>query len=235
MKTPSKRAFRSIACNPSCRFWIGAAVLVTFAAAVFAQKNQLQPQTTLKIVCRYSGANLKPGSPEAQETTIYRAGDKYERVELAADAVQKKHELRIVKEPDVWYINLADQTAIHMLDERAPFAVHHYILWSQDSPLPEPEFRDLQFGNEAIFARQKQAQEIGLRKIDNKEAKAYLAKTGEREVTLYFDPETDKPLRIDVTRNGKPDVSVQYLEYTELPFDPKLFEFPVGIKVTEQK
>jgi hypothetical protein len=235
MKNLSKRAARFFASNPSRRFWIGAAGLMIFAAAVFAQMNQPQPQTMTKIVCQYSGPSLKAGSPETQPTTIYRAADKYERIELAPDAVQKKHELRITREPDAWYINLADQTATHMLDKGPDFTVSHFIISSQDSPLPEPEFRDLQFGNEAIFARQKQTHETGLRKIDNKEARTYVAKGGDREAALYFDPETDKPLQIDVTRNGKPDVSIKYLEYTELPFDPKMFELPEGIKATEQK
>jgi hypothetical protein len=235
MKKLSIRAAHFFASHPSRRFWIGAFVLMSFAGGVFSQMNQAQPQTMTKIVCQYSGPSLTAGSPESQPTTIYRAADKYERIELPPDPVQKKHELRITREPDAWYINLADQTAIHMLDRGPDFTVSHFIISSQNSPLPEPEFRDMQFGNEAIFARQKQTHEIGLRKIDNKDAKAYLAKGGDREAMLYFDPETDKPLQIDVTRNGKPDVSIKYLEYTELPFDPKMFELPEGIKVTEQK
>jgi hypothetical protein len=78
--------------------------------------------------------------------------------------------------------------------------------------------------------------QIGMRKIENKEAKAFLAKGGDRDVALFFDSVTDKPLRVEVTKNGKPDMAVEYLEYeTGLPFDPTLFELPKGIKITEQK
>ena len=46
----------------------------------------------------------------------------------------------------------------------------------------------------------------------------------------------DKPLQVEVTKNGKPDMAVEYLEYeTGLPFDPTLFELPKGIKISEQK
>ena len=122
------------------------------------------------------------------------------------------------------------------LDKGPDFSVRHYIVWSQPSHLPDPTFLDLEFGKEAIFVRQAQVKQIGMRKIENKEAKAFLAKGGDRDVALFFDPVTDKPLRVEITKNGKPDMAVEYLEYeTGLPFDPTLFELPKGIKITEQK
>jgi len=178
---------------------------------------------------------LLPNSPLSQPVTIYRASDKYDRTELAPDAAHKSHELRITSEPDAWLINLIDHTAVHTLDKGPQFNVRHFVLWS-GSAQPDAAFQDLEFGSEAVFARQAQAKDVGKRKIDNKEAKAYVAKAGDREVMLYFDPNTDKPLRIDVTKGGKPEMSVEYLEYdTNLPFDPKLFELPAGIKVTSEK
>src|SRR6266480_832733 len=224
MNTKSKIAFYALARGRVCRS------LMTVASLLFAltisgrsQTSQPQPQTMVKIVCRYSGPDLPPDSPVGQPITIYRASDKYDRIEFAPDTVHKTHELRITSEPDAWSINLADRTAIHTLDKGPQFNVRHYVLWTPAMTQLDPTFQDLEFGSEAIFARQAQVKEIGMRTIDNKEAKAYLAKGGDREVTLYFDPNTDKPIRIDVTKSGKPEMSLTYLEYdTNMRFDPKL-------------
>lgn len=212
---------------------------VSLALALTSAAQDLAPQTQLrmtKIVCRYFGPTIPPSSPEARLNTIYRAGDKYERIEQSSDPAQKDRMLQITSEPDAWFINLADHTAVHSLDKGPDFSIHHYIIWSQPSHLPDADFLDLEFGKEAIFVRQAQAKEIGMRKVDNKQAKAFLAKGGDRDVTLFFDPVNDKPLRIEVTKNGKPDMAVDYSEYeTGLPFDPTLFELPKGLKITEQK
>ena len=212
---------------------------VSLAFALTSSGQDLAPQTQLqmtKIVCRYYGPKIAPSSPEARLNTVYRAGDKYERIEQSSDPAQKNGMLQITSEPDAWFVNLENHTAVHSLDKGPDFSIHHYIIWTQPSHLPDADFLDLEFGKEAIFVRQAQAKEIGMRKVDNREAKAYLAKGGERDVALFFDPVTDKPLRIEVTKNGKPDMAVDYLEYeTELPFDPALFELPKGIKITKQK
>lgn len=237
MKTRSNLPFRYTVSGPTARTWMTAAVSLALTLTSTAQDlaPQSQPRMT-KIVCRYFGPQIPPGSPDAQLNTIYRAGDKYERVEQSSDLAQKNPMLQIMSEPDAWFVNLADHTAVHALDKGPDFSVHHCIVWSQPSHLPDPTFLDLEFGKEAIFVRQAQVKQIGMRKIENKEAKAFLAKGGDRDVALFFDSVTDKPLRVEVTKNGKPDMAVEYLEYeTGLPFDPTLFELPKGIKITEQK
>ncbi len=65
---------------------------------------------------------------------------------------------------------------------------------------------------------------------------ALAIKSGAREVTLLLDPDTSKPVEMDVRKDGKPDFSIRYLSYeTDLPFDPSLFEPPQGLKITESK
>ncbi len=237
MNTPSNVALRCVVSGPTVRTWLTAAVSLALTLTGLAQDLAPQSQSKMtKIVCRYFGPRIAPNSPDAQVNTIYRAGDKYERLEQSSDPAQKNRMLQITSEPDAWFVNLVDHTAIHTLDKGPDFSVHRYIIWSQPSHLPDAAFLDLEFGKEAIFARQAQVKEIGMRKIGNKEAKAFLAKGGDRDVTLFFDPLTDKPLRIEVTKNGRPDMAVAYLEYeTGLPFDPALFELPKDIKITAEK
>src|ERR1041385_2836348 len=237
MNTRSDLALRCVVSRTAARTCIAAAVSLAVVLTIAAQDlaPQTQPQMT-KIVCRYFGPKTVPGSPNAQVNTIYRAGDKYDRLEQSSALAQKNRILQITSEPDAWIVNLGDHTAIHTLDKGPDFTVHRYIIWSQPSGLPDPSFLDLEFGKEAIFVRQAQVKEIGMRKIENKDVKAFLAKGGDRDVTLFFDPVTDKPIRIHVTKNGQPEMAVEYMEYTPgLRFDPTLFELPKGTKVTEAK
>jgi hypothetical protein len=236
MNTPSQFTLGRVVSGSPDRVWTTAALSLIFALTSVAQDFSAQNQLRMtRIVCRYSGPNIAPDSLQTQTLTIYRAGNKYERVEHPPDATHKTHRLEITSEPDAWYINLADQTAVHVLDKGPDFSVRHHIL-SLPSGQTDPAFVDLEFGKEAIFARQAQAKEIGMRKIDNQEARVFVAKGGDREATLFFDSATDKPLRIEVTKNGKADMTVDYMEFEiGLPFDPTLFELPKGIKITEQK
>jgi hypothetical protein len=209
-----------------------AAAFLSFTVTSLGQRMQMT-----KIVYRCSGPLIPADSPLKQPATIYGAGQKYERVEEPPDPKHGLHVLRITKEPDAWRINLADRTAVHILDKGPVFTVHHHITAFATRPgEPDPfgDFRDLEFGNESIFFRQQNAQALGLRTIDGKNANAFAMKSGSAELTLFEEPETGKPLRIDVTVDGKLQFSLHYLEYESgLPFDPSLFELPEGLKVTE--
>lgn len=192
-----------------------------------------------KIVFRRTGPGIAPDSADAKARTIYMAGEKYARIEYPPDASKNNHMLSISKEPDFWIIDLVKRTARHVLDPGPTFVARNPIIWFPPKPgEPDPDqmFQGLEFGNEATFFRQNSPRDLGLRKIDGKDAKAFAIKSGAREVTLYLDPQTEKPLQIDVTKDGKPDITFHYLAYeTNLKFDPTLFEPPEGLKITEAK
>jgi hypothetical protein len=192
-----------------------------------------------KILFRRIGPDVAPESFSAKPTTIYLAGGKYWRIEEPPDPERSIHNLHITREPDSWLINLVDKTARHSLDPGPTFIARIPIVWApkpngqQD---PNKEFQDLEFGNEVRFFRLHKARDLGLRKVDEKECKALAIKSGGREVVLLVDPETDKPVQLDVTKDDKPAFSIRYLSYeTNLPFDPSLFEPPPDLKITESK
>jgi hypothetical protein len=223
--------------SPAKRQTFRSCLLIVAASLFFASVALGQRMEMTKIVYRCSGPLIAADSPLAQPATIYRAGEKYERVEEPPDPKRGLHVLRITKEPDAWRINLVDRTAIHILDKGPVFAVHHHITASATKPGerdPFEGFLNLEFGNESIFFRQQDAKALGPRKIDGKDANAFAMKSGPAELTLFEDTATGKPLRIDVALDGKPQFSLHYLEYENgLPFDPSLFELPEGLKITE--
>ncbi len=214
-------------------------VLLTAAICISALTSPAQTIDMTKIVYRLAGPEIKPDSPDAQPRTVYRAQDKYLRIEEPPNPAKKMHMLKITREPDAWAINLMDHTAQHLLDPGPTFNVRAPIIWVQrppDEPDPDRQFMALEFGNEEAFFRQNQARELEPRKIDGKECKALAIKTDTRELTLLLDPETGKPVQIEGTKGGKPDFVLRYVSYeTNLPFDPSLFEPPEGLKITEAK
>src|ERR1700720_1001379 len=74
-----------------------------------------------KIVFRSMNPDTAPDSFGAQPKTLYRAGNKYLRIEEAPDPARGIHNLRIAREPDAWAINLLDNTARHIIDPGPTF------------------------------------------------------------------------------------------------------------------
>lgn len=192
-----------------------------------------------KIVYRRVDSAVKPDAVEAKPRTLYRAQDKYLRLEVPPNPAEKTHILKITREPDDWTINLIDHTARHLLDSGPTFSARAPIFWTPKAPGepdPDEQFIALEFGNEEAFFRQNNAREMEPRKIDGKECKGLAIKTETRELTLLIDAQTGKPVQIESTKEGKPEFALRYVSYeTNLPFDPSLFEPPEGLKITEAK
>jgi hypothetical protein len=193
-----------------------------------------------KIVFQRVSSNVALDSFAAKPKTICLVGDKYWRVEEPPNPERGTHNLSITREPDGWIINLADKTGRHMLDPGPTFIARLPIIWvpkaNGQTDAADKGFEDLNFGDEVRFFYQHKARDLGLRTVEGKECKAFAIKSDGREAVLLVAPDTDKPVQLDVTRDGKPDFTIRYLSYeTDLPFDPSLFEPPPGIKITESK
>jgi hypothetical protein len=220
------------------RFWIA---LFVAAAATISAAGSISGQTIemMKFVYRLSGPDFEENSSASKAITLYKAGDKYSRIEYPPDPITGDHIVGITKEPDAWTINLDKHTADHVLDAGPTFIARTPVIWSAQKgigPGIEEFFKELEFGNEASFFQQNHPKDAGTRKIDGKDVKGLSLKNGAREVTLYLDSNTGKPLQIDVVKDGKPEISVHYISYeTKLAFDPALFEIPEGLKITDRK
>ena len=232
-----KRSFLRFRCAASSARLLRS--LAFLAGAVFlSQTSSAQKIEMTKMVVRRSGPNIAD-SIESQPMSIYIVGDKYTRVELPPDPAHGRHMLVITREPDSWLINLVDHTATHLLDRGPTFISRNPIIWQAPKPGQPDEdqvFRSLEFGKEELFFSGNHGRDLGSRKVDGKNAKALAVKSGNKEVTLYLDERTGKPVQIDLTKDGKLDLSFHYDAYeTGLPFEPKLFEPPSELKITEGK
>lgn len=213
-------------------------LLVVVAAFVCLRAESAEPQMT-KIVSRMISPQVKPNSFAAKPKTLYLAGEKYARAEEQPDAEHGIHGPLITSEPDSWIINLSDKTGRHIVDPGPTFVMHAPIFWTakqKGQPDPDQEFKELEFGKEAEFFRQRSARDIGMRKVDGKDCKALSLRSGSREVILLLDSNTAKPCQIDIMKDGKLDFAVRYLSYeTNLAFQRSLFEPPKGVKIVEAK
>lgn len=213
-------------------------ILLVLLAAFLVPTGFGQTIEMMKLVVQRVGPGVKEGSRESQPITLYRGGDKYLRSEEPANPAEKVHLLKITREPDAWVINLMDQTAQHIVDPGPTFSARAPIFWLQkpsgDLDI-DRELLGLEFGYEELFFRQNKPRDLGTRSIDGKESKASSIKIGAWEVTLFMDASTNKPVKIEAARDGKPEIGYRYISFeTDLPFEPALFEPPAGLKISEQ-
>jgi hypothetical protein len=213
--------------------------LLLIATAFVALRAETAEPSMTKIVTRMISPRVAQDSFAAKPKTLYRAGEKYARVEEQLDSEHGIHGLMITNEPNAWMINLTDKTGRHIVDPGPSFVMHAPVFWAakqKGQPDPDKEFKDLEFGSEAQFFRQHGARDIGTRKVDGKDCKAFSIKSGSREVTLFLASNGDKPYQIDIMKDGKLDFSVRYISYdTNLAFQRSLFEPTKDVKITEAK
>lgn len=210
-------------------------------ASAFGSSLTSSAQTVdmTKIVYRRVDPNVSPSSVEAKPVTIYRAGEKYARVEFAPEPAEKRHVLKITREPDAWLINLLERTADHYLDPGPTFNARLPILWTPrppGEPNPDDKFMELEYGNEEAFFRQNHTDKASARQIEGKECTGLTIKSGGRSVTLFSDAQTGKPVQLERTKGDKLEMALRYVAYeTSLPFDPSLFEPPAELNISEAK
>ena len=206
--------------------------MIALASVAAPTSWAAQPSIT-KITVEMILPNITGDLLPAKPKTIYRAGNKYARMEEKRDSLGGDQTLIITNEPDSWVINLSDKTGRHQVDAGPKFDTHAPIFWTT-SGQPEPEFVELEFANELKFFDKDRALELKPRKVDGKKCKAFSIKTGPHEAILLLNPKNGKPLQIELMKFGRLVATAKYLGYeTGLPFKASYFQPPAGIKLTE--
>lgn len=204
-------------------------------ASESAPPSEALPTRMTKMITERLGQPA--GSFAAQPIVTYRAGNKYCRTEEAMDSTQGIHGLSIINEPNLWMINLADNTGRHIVDPGPTFNVQLPIFWHpkrEGEPDVPKVFEGLEFGKELQFFHAHHTGHAGVREIEGKSYHTLSFTQGATEATLSFDPKTDKPFEVAVTNNGKPELAIRYLAYqTDLPFQKSLFAPPQNVELTE--
>ncbi len=92
--------------------------IALFSAVVVAEDA---PKTMTKMEVILGSPGVQPGSFASKPKVMYRAGNRYCRIEEAPDPDNGLHGLLIVSEPDAWVVNLVTKTARHVKDTGPTF------------------------------------------------------------------------------------------------------------------
>ncbi len=196
------------------------------------QTPQAYPTTMTKIVVRLTGPRIKPGSFAALPRTMYSSPPHYARVEDPPDAKQHVHKLTIIAEPDAYSLNLIDRQGTHAIDQGGPNDLHLPVVLPFDPNHQLPELDNLEFGHELYFFKQAGAIRRPGPVINGKPTDEYVLDTANGPASLVVRSQSETPVFLTWrTKDGT--YKYEYITYQVLPFDPKLFAKPLGVRVKE--
>lgn len=207
------------------------ALLFPLAASAQAPGSD-RPVRMTKMVVRLMGPGIRPGSFAALPRTIYCAGPRYARVEAPPDARQRIEKLTIIAEPDAYSLNLIDKTGTHAIDHGGPEDIHLPVVLPFDPKHQLDRLDRLEFGDEIGFFESSGARKQAGPIINAQPTESYVLHTPEGPATLVVKPNTDVPLSISWHSKGG-IYKYEYITYEDLPFNPALFEKPVGFQLRE--
>lgn len=201
------------------------------AAPVEPPPPAAPPAAMTKIVVR--SAIERPGkSLEEEPKTLYRAGERWGRIEHPKNPKTGVHPIVIVASPEAWFVDRAKKTAEHFRDPGPTFRFRAPIV--DPAPgLPNEALEALEFGREFAFLEahgaQSRREESG-----GKKAEIHSVELEGITVEVSAKPDTRQPAAVVVRQDRKILAAYRYQEYREgLRTDPKLFEPPKGFRVVE--
>jgi len=184
-----------------------------------------------RVEIRTISDKIAPGSFGSKPKVIYIAGDKYTRMEEAADIPHGVQQLIVASEPDIWMINLLNHTGRHILDEDPNPVVHQKIF----GPSAPKVFETLEFGKEVAFFHDHQAAPLAARTVDDQRCEALEIKQEGYRVVLLVGGETHQPVQLEIEKPTE-TYAIRYVKYeTGLPFDAALYHPPAKTKIVEAK
>jgi hypothetical protein len=191
----------------------------------------------MKIEVRLQSPDAPEDSFAALPKVMYRAGTRYCRVEEAPDPQNNIHALLVTNEPDAWTVNLATNSARHFVDPGPTFNCHLPIFSDADAQSrndPTLRILGLEFGGELAYFKAKGATGRPGPVLQTKETTGYTLQVGSTDLMLFTYGPSEFPVSVVRKRGDKLEI-FWYSGYGRIPFDPKLFAKPEGIKIEDQK
>ncbi len=206
--------------------------VLLFSATTLAQDS---PQVMLKIVVHLDSPGIPQDAFIRQPKVIYRAGNRYCRVEETLDAEHGLQQLMIFNEPDAWIVNLVDKKGQHIVDS-GPSLTCHLPIFSGPPPglFGQHGLRKVGLG---VRFRARILQENGCHSppgpvLQTKQTTSYVLDFGDIQLTLFAFGPSQRPLVLGRTYQHIGGI-FRYSDYGLLPFDPKLFSKPEGVTIEE--
>ena len=190
------------------------------------------PSKMIHAIVQMRGTDFPAESFAAKPKMFWRASNQYCRVDEEPDPANGIHGRLVVNEPDAWLINLADQTAKHVLDTGPTFNCKLPI-FAFDPEMAKGKIGELEIGHELVFFHTNGAKSIAGPKLEF-DANCYELKIGDSVLRLVERADIHAPILIGLIR-GDRVYEAHYLLWGEVPFKADLFAKPTGVKMEEAK
>jgi hypothetical protein len=185
------------------------------------------------MIVQMSGNDIPADSFAAKPKVIWRASNEYCRIDEQPDTTNGIHGRMIIKEPDVWLVNLADNTARHVVDKGPTFNCRLPI-FATDEETAKSKIGKLEFGREIEFFQANGAKSVEGPKLSFK-TDAYELRVGDSVLTLVERDDIHAPLLIALIGGAK-SLQVRYLLWDDqVPFKESVFAKPSGVTIEEAK
>jgi hypothetical protein len=209
-------------------------VLAATLAPLFVQHAVCAdaPSKMIHGIIQMSGTDIPEGSFAAKPKIFWRASNQYCRIDEEADPERGIHGRVLINEPDAWLINLADNSAKHMLDPGPTFNCKLPI-FATDPGAAKSKIGELEMGHEVEFFRAHGATPVDGPKLDF-EVKYYQLKIADSVLRLAERADIQAPLMIGLMQGDK-TYTARYLLWDVVPFKADLFANPTGVKIEETK
>jgi hypothetical protein len=99
------------------------------------------------MIVQMSGTEMPAESFAAKPKIYWRASNQYCRIDEEPDPKNGTYGRMIINEPDVWLVNLADNTARHVVDPGPTFNCRLPI-FATDEEMAKSKIGELEFGRE---------------------------------------------------------------------------------------
>jgi hypothetical protein len=208
--------------------WIIAVILLGLAP-----ESDSTPMKMTHMLVQLSGTDIPASSFAARPKEIWRASNQYCRIDEQPDLENGIHGRMIMNEPDVWMVNLADNTARHFVDPGPTFDCKLPI-FAEDVDSAKSKVGELEFGREFRFFQVNGATSIDGPKLSFK-VDAYELKIGDSTLRLVDRDDTHSPILVAHYRGQR----VRQIRYQfwddQIPFDPSFFAKPTEVTIQESK
>jgi hypothetical protein len=185
-----------------------------------------------RIVYRDVSPGVEAGSVAGQPHTLFRAGQRFGRMEYPPNPDQDTHLVVIVREPQVWIVDLEHMTIVESRDPGPSYVFRAPVLGAKGEPIP---LFALEFGKEFDFLEANGAGPPQAVTIDGAEADRYEAVFEDLTVVLIASPGSRVARELKVFKEGGLYRAFHYDSY-ELDLDPvdALFRAPQNMRPVGQ-
>jgi hypothetical protein len=190
------------------------------------------PSEMIHAIVQMSGPDISADSFAAKPKVFWRASTRYCRIDEEPDPEKGIHGRLVVNEPDAWLINLADQTAKHILDPGPTFNCRLPV-FAFDPETARSKIGELEIGHELEFFHSNGAKLIEGPKLDF-ESNCYELSIADTVLRLVERMDTKVPILIVLIRGDKM-YQARYLLWSEVAFNADLFAKPTGVQIQETK